>query len=130
MRRLVRDLNGLYVATPALHQRDFVPEGFEWVVHDDAERSVLCFVRRGAGAALILVACNFTPSVQRGYRLGVPHGGRYRECLNTDSTHYGGSNVGTPFGAADTEPVGAHGRAQSIVVDLPPLATVMYEWTA
>jgi 1,4-alpha-glucan branching enzyme len=131
MRTLVRDLNALYVATPALHQRDFVPEGFEWIDHDDAARSILSFVRRGASAdALTLVVSNFTPSVQRGYRLGVPHAGRYRECLNTDSAHYGGSNVGTPLGAANTEGVGAHGRAQSIVVDLPPLATVIYEWTA
>jgi 1,4-alpha-glucan branching enzyme len=131
VRKLVRDLNELYRATPALYERDFVPEGFEWIDHHDAQRSVLSFVRRGASAdTLIAVVCNFTPSVHRGYRLGVPAAGRWRECLNTDSAHYGGSNVGTPLGEAASEAVGCHGRAQSIVVDLPPLATVMFEWKA
>ena len=131
VRRLLRDLNALYRATPALYERDFVPEGFEWIDHHDAQRSVLSFVRRGAaGDALIAVVCNFTPTVHRGYRLGVPAAGNWRECLNTDSTHYGGSNVGTPLGLAASEAVGCHGRALSIVIDLPPLATVMFEWKA
>jgi 1,4-alpha-glucan branching enzyme len=128
---LLRDLNALYRATPALYQRDFVPEGFEWIDHQDAQRSLLSFVRRGANAdTLIAVVCNFTPTVHRGYRLGMPAAGRWHECLNTDSMHYGGSNVGTPLGMALSEPVACHGRAQSIVIDLPPLATVMFEWTA
>ncbi|MDE2629281.1 MAG: 1,4-alpha-glucan branching protein GlgB, partial [Burkholderiales bacterium] len=131
MQSLLRDLNSLYRATPALYQRDFVPEGFEWIDHGDADRSVLSFVRRGADPnALVVVACNFTPTPHRGHRLGVPNAGTYRECLNTDSAHYGGSNVGTPLGAATAEAVACHGRAQSIVVDLPPLATVMFEWNA
>jgi 1,4-alpha-glucan branching enzyme len=131
VRTLLRDLNALYRATPALHERDFVPEGFEWIDHNDAQRSVLSFVRRGANPdALILVVCNFTPTPHRGYRVGVPAAGAWRECLNTDSAHYGGSNVGTPLGAAQAEAVACHGRAQSVVIDLPPLATVMFEWTA
>ncbi len=129
MRNLVRDLNALYRSAPALHQRDFDGSGFEWISHDDAERSLLAFVRRGAdGEGPILVVCNFTPTPQHGLRLGVPKPGSYRECLNTDSAHYGGSNVGTPLGAAQSEPTGSHGRAHSIVIDLPPLATVMFEW--
>jgi len=128
---LLRDLNALYRATPALYQRDFGPEGFEWIDHHDADRSLLSFVRRGADAnSLIVVLCNFTPTVHRGYRLGVPNGGNYREVFNSDSSHYGGSNVGTPLGAAMAEDVGAHGRAQSIVIDVGPLATVMFEWKA
>jgi len=131
MRQLLRDLNALYRATPALYERDFVPEGFEWIDHHDAQRSMLSFVRRGASDdALIAVVCNFTPTVHRGYRLGVPAAGLWRECLNTDSTHYGGSNVGTPLGVAESHAVASHGRAQSIVIDLPPLATVMFEWKA
>jgi 1,4-alpha-glucan branching enzyme len=131
MQQLLRDLNRLYRETPALHERDFTPEGFEWIVHDDAEHSALAFLRRGAAAdRLVLVACNFTPEVQRGYRLGVPQAGVWRERLNTDSQHYGGSNVGAPFGEITAEPRPWHGRAQSIALDLPPLATVFYEWTA
>ena len=129
MRDLLRDLNTLYRATPALYQRDFDGAGFEWIRHDDAGRSLLSFVRKGAdGQGLVVVVCNFTPMPQRGLRLGVPKPGTYRECLNTDSAHYGGGNVGTPLGAATSEPVQSDGRPQSIVIDLPPLATVMFEW--
>ena len=131
VQRLVRDLNALYRATPALYQLDFVPEGFEWIDHNDAERSVLSFVRRGQDRQrLMLVVCNFTPTVQTGYVLGVPQAGVYREVLNTDSAHYGGSNVGTPLGTATAVAQPCHGRAYSIKLDLPPLATVFLEWVA
>jgi 1,4-alpha-glucan branching enzyme len=131
VRRLVRDLNALYRVTPALYERDFDVSGFEWIDHQDAERSLLSFVRRGSHAdTAVLVVCNFTPVVHRGLRLGVPHPGRYREALNTDSAHYGGSNVGTPLGAAHSQPEPCQGRDDSIVIDLPPLATVMFEWRA
>ncbi|HOY34299.1 MAG TPA: 1,4-alpha-glucan branching protein GlgB [Piscinibacter sp.] len=126
--RLMHDLNRLYRATPALFDNDFDGAGFEWIDHEDAQRSVLSFVRRSRdGRSEVVVVCNFTPSVQRGYRLGVPAAGTWRERLNTDSEHYGGSNVGSPFGAADSEPVASHGRTQSLLLDLPPLATVFYE---
>ena len=131
MRSLVRDLNRLYRGTPALHQRDFDGSGFEWIDHHDAQRSLLAFVRRAAdGGQLVLVVCNFTPTVYHGIRFGVPQPGGYVERLNTDSAHYGGSNVGTPLARADSQPIGAHGRAQSIVIDVPPLATVIFEWAA
>jgi 1,4-alpha-glucan branching enzyme len=67
--------------------------------------------------------------VHHGVRFGVPAAGEWRERINTDSTHYGGSNVGTPLGAARSEAVRSHGRDQSIVVTVPPLATVIFEWT-
>ena len=129
VQQLVRDLNRLYRATPALHQLDFVPGGFEWIDHNDAERSTLAFIRRGVDErSLVVVVCNFTPSPQGAYRLGVPFAGQYRECLNTDSQHYGGSNVGTPLGVASAQQFASHGRPWSIVLNLPPLATVMLEW--
>ena len=131
LQRLVRDLNHLLAASPALHEQDFTPAGFEWIDHEDAQRSVLAFVRRGvAPGAQMLVVCNFAPVVHHGYRVGVPRAGGWVERLNTDSSHYGGSNVGTPLGAAHSEPIAAHGRSQSIVIDLPPLATVFFAWTA
>jgi 1,4-alpha-glucan branching enzyme len=77
----------------------------------------------------LLVVCNFTPVVRHGWRIGVPRAGTWTERLNTDSVHYGGSNVGTPLGVATSEAIPAHGRAQSISVTLPPLATVFYTWT-
>ena len=93
---------------------------------------MLSFVRRSLGAAtLMLVVCNFTPVVRHGWRVGVPRAGRWRERLNTDSAHYGGSNVGTPLRRWPTrKPWPCNDRADSIVIDLPPLATVMFEWAA
>jgi 1,4-alpha-glucan branching enzyme len=126
---LVRDLNHFYKGTPALHQRDFDAHGFEWIDHGDTTQSVLSFLRRGDDeSTFVLVVCNFTPTVLSNYRLGVPQRGQYVERLNTDSYHYGGTNVGTPLGAATTEPYPWHGRPHSIRVTLPPLATVMFEW--
>ncbi len=130
VRRLVRDLNRLYRASPALHGQDFSGAGFEWIDHGDARRSLLSFVRKGRGGELMLVLSNFAPVVHEGFRLGVPVAGRWHERLNTDSTFYGGSNVGTPLGAASSEAVPSHGRAQSILLNVPPLATVFLEWTA
>ena len=131
VQRLVRDLNHLYRATPALHQRDFTPDGFEWIEHNDAQRSVLAFIRRGHDAGRFVIAvCNFTPAVHHDYRIGVPQPGVYRELINTDSVHYGGSNVGAPFGEITADAIGWHGRAQSIAMSLPPLATVYFEWRA
>ncbi len=130
MQRLVRDLNQLYKSSPALYAQDFTGAGFEWVDHQDARRSLLSFVRKGNDGQMMLVVCNFAPTVHHGLRLGVPAAGTWRERLNTDSVHYGGSNVGLPLGAAQTEAVVSHGREQSIVLTVPPLATVFLEWTA
>jgi 1,4-alpha-glucan branching enzyme len=131
VQRLVRDLNHFYQATPALYQRDFTPDGFEWIDHHDAANSVLAFVRRGhVDDTFVVVVCNFTPAVRHGYRLGVPQPGVYRERINTDSEHYGGSNVGSPFGEVTAQQWPAHGRPQSISLTLPPLATVILEWRA
>lgn len=128
--RTVRDLNRLLVSRPALHERDFTPDGFEWIASDDAERSLLSFVRRSAGGEqLMLVLCNFTPQVHTGLRLGVPRAGTWVERFNSDSEHYGGSNVGTPGAAARSEAVHSHGRSDSVLLTVPPLATVMLEWT-
>jgi 1,4-alpha-glucan branching enzyme len=130
VQRLVRDLNKLYKSHPALWQQDFSGDGFEWIDHNDAARSLFSFMRKGREGQMLLVLCNFAPTVHQGLRLGVPAAGRWHERLNTDSTYYGGSNVGTPFGSAHSEFVASHGRAQSIVVTVPPLATVFLEWIA
>ena len=129
VQHLVRDLNRLYTASPALYQQDFSGEGFEWIDHQDAQRSLLSFVRKGRGGELMLVVCNFAPVVHHGLRLGVPRAGQWREMLNTDSSHYGGSNVGTPLAAASSQPVASHGREHSITITVPPLATVFLAWT-
>jgi 1,4-alpha-glucan branching enzyme len=122
VRALVRDLNRLYRETPALHRRDHDGDGFAWLSWQDQQSSVLSFVRKD-GAEHAIVLLNFTPVPRDGYRVGVPGRGRYREILNSDSSYYGGSNVGTP--AATAEDVPCMGYAQSIVVTLPPLAGIV-----
>ena len=131
MQRLVSDLNHFYRQTPALYQRDFDASGFEWIDHGDAERSVLSFIRRGEDAnALVVVVCNFTPTVQRDVRIGVPHAGIYTERINTDSEYYGGSNVGSELGAVDAVAEPWHGKSHSLCLTLPPLATLFLTWQA
>jgi 1,4-alpha-glucan branching enzyme len=122
VRALVRDLNRVYRETPALHRRDHDGDGFAWLSWQDQQNSVLSFVRKD-GAEHAVVLLNFTPVPRNGYRVGVPARGRYREILNSDSSYYGGSNVGTS--AATTEDVPCMGHAQSIVVTLPPLAGIV-----
>ena len=78
----------------------------------------------------MLVLCNFAPVVHHGLRFGVPAAGRWGERLNTDSRFYGGSDVGSGSADLASEPVQSHGRAQSIVITMPPLATVFLQWTA
>lgn len=131
VQRLVRDLNHLYRHTPALYQKDFVAEGFEWLEHSDAAHSVLGFIRHGFEAnRFMVVVCNFTPEVRRDYRLGVPQPGQYRERLNTDAAHYGGSNVSSCVSEVTASDIPWNDKPCSITLTLPPLATVFLEWTA
>jgi 1,4-alpha-glucan branching enzyme len=123
---LVRDLNRVYRETRALHELDFSAEGFEWVDWQDADSSVLCWLRRAVDGSFIVCICNFTPLVRSGYRVGVPQAGSYSELLNTDAGKYGGSGVGIAR-AIHTQEAEAHGRPQSLQIDLPPLATIMLE---
>ncbi len=124
LRRWVADLNRAYRAEPALHQVDFSHEGFEWIDCSDAQSSVIAFLRKPReGGAPLLVACNFTPMPRTNYVLGVPHGGVWRELLNSDARDYGGAGWGN-LGGVEAAPVGAHGRPWSVAVTLPPLATI------
>ena len=125
MQLLIRDLNALYRATPALHERDAEASGFQWLVSDDADNSVIAWARRGESEAeTVIVVSNLTPVPREGYRIGVPLPGFYREVLNTDAALYGGSNMGNG-GGVHTEPIPAHGHDQSLSLILPPLAFVM-----
>lgn len=117
---LVRDLNHLYRARTALHARDCEPEGFEWLLADEAETSVFAWVRRAPGANPVAVVCNFTPVPRPDYRLPLPLAGRWREIVNTDAAAYGGSGMGN-LGAVEADAAGA-------VVTLPPLATLWLEY--
>ncbi|MFZ5841735.1 MAG: 1,4-alpha-glucan branching protein GlgB [Pseudomonadota bacterium] len=123
----VRALNQSYRQIPALWQRDTDPHGFEWLEADADAISVYAFVRwDNDGRAPLIALMNFTPVVRHGYRLGVPavHETRaWREILNSDANAYGGSGI-TNDVPLQVQGVPAHGRAQSIVLELPPLATI------
>ena len=125
LRRWVRDLNSLYRSTPALYQLDFSPEGFEWVDCDNADDSVIVYLRRGRGTtSWVLVACNFTPVPRAEYRVGVPVGGHWVERLNSDAAEYGGSGSGN-LGGAQALDLPCHGRPHSLTLHLPPLSALV-----
>jgi len=121
----VRDLNAFYRNEPALFEQDFSPAGFEWIDCNDAENSTISFLRKGRDEKdIVVVVCNFTPVVRENYRIGVPRAGFWRECLNSDAPHYGGSGQGN-LGGVEAAPLQAHGRYQSLNLRLPPLSVLM-----
>jgi 1,4-alpha-glucan branching enzyme len=122
IRHFVHDLNALYRAQPPLHERDYDPGGFQWVDCNDADNSIVSFIRRaGNERDFVVVVLNFTPVPRHDYLVGVPEAGRYRELLNSDAGVYGGGNVGNS-GSVETTPFAAHGHAQSLSLTIPPLA--------
>ncbi len=127
LQRFVADLNKLYKNEPALYEDDFEWTGFEWVDANDSDNSVLSFIRKAKKSNdFVVVMTNFTPMTRENYRIGVPVAGYYREILNSDSSFYWGSNVGND-GGKSTEPIPMHGYDQSILIRIPPLATVMFK---
>ena len=119
-RSLIRDLNRLYRALPALHELDCDPAGFEWVITEDANHNVFAWIRKGSDArARCLVVVNFSPNVYHNYRVRVPFAGKWREVFNSDSAHYGGSNVGN-VGEVRT----LDGRVPELNLTIPPLAAI------
>jgi 1,4-alpha-glucan branching enzyme len=129
LQKLVADLNHLYRREPALYEVDFEYPGFDWVdCHNHAE-SVITYLRRAKNPDdFLVVCCNFTPVVRELYPVGVPQPGWYQEVLNSDSEHYGGSNVGNGLGGVMAEPTPAQGRPYSLRTTLPPLATIILKW--
>jgi 1,4-alpha-glucan branching enzyme len=121
VQRLLRDLNRCYRDIPALHELDCDSAGFEWIIGDDAERSVFVWMRKGrAPTARCLAVMNFTPEVWRDYRIKVPFGGPWREVLNTDAAAYGGSNIGN----GGVVVAASRGDGAELTLTLPPLATL------
>jgi 1,4-alpha-glucan branching enzyme len=126
LQQWLRDLNELYCQTPALYEGDCEPGGFAWIECNDAENSVVSFLRQGQTAqAPMLVVCNFTPVPRPNYRVGAPCGGLWYEVLNSDAKTYGGSGYGN-LGAVEAAPVPYHGRPYSLTLMVPPLAIVFF----
>jgi 1,4-alpha-glucan branching enzyme len=120
-------LNHFYQREPAMHVFDNDSAGFEWVDCNDSLTSTISLLRKSESPReTVLVVCNFTPVIRTGYRVGVPHGGWWRELLNSDGAEYGGSNVGNAGGAmAEAEP--EHGRPFSLKLTLPPLGALFFK---
>jgi 1,4-alpha-glucan branching enzyme len=118
--RWVRDLNELYRAEPALHRLDCESAGFEWVQYEEADISVLSFLRKSGDGRTMLVVCNFTPVPRHNLLVGVPVDGHWRERLNSDAVEYGGSGVGNQ-GGVEAQPVPSHGRPRTLTLTAPPL---------
>jgi 1,4-alpha-glucan branching enzyme len=124
MRALVRDLNRLYRAEPALWEVDADPSGFWWLEPNDADANVIAFARASRnGERVVVFAANLSPVPRPGYRLGLPRSCRWREAINTDSTYYGGSDVGN-LGGVQPEPIPWNGQPVSAEVTLPPLGAI------
>ncbi len=123
VQRFVCDLNALYRCTPALHEADYTPAGFEWLDWNDRDNSILSWLRRAGDGSQVVCVTNLTPVVRHAFRIGVPEAGRYEEILNSDDPRYGGSGIRNAAVTADAP--GVHGRPVSIALQLPPLATVI-----
>ncbi len=125
MQAYVKELNHLYTEEPAFWAEDFDPNGFQWIECDDAESSIVSFVRRSREKELVFL-CNFTPVVHRGFSLGVPQEGVYHERLNSDAARFGGSDVinAVPL-QSKAEPAGR--CPFRVELDVPPLGMVILE---
>jgi 1,4-alpha-glucan branching enzyme len=127
LQQLVRDLNSLYQSRPALYERDFNWEGFEWIDFSDADNSVITFLRRTHDrTGLVIFLLNMTPVVRYGYRVGLPGSVKYHESVSTDAIRYGGSGVEN-WGEIQAEAVPWHNQPYSAILTLPPLGAAILE---
>ena len=129
VRRLVGDLNRLYVSEPALGSNDFNPHGFRWISCLDGDANVIAYLRSDSTDQTLFVAVGHFGGATRTYRVGVPRRGWWKEVINSNSEYYGGSGLGNDGGRSSTE-VPHDGYTQSIELTLPPLTTLVFKWTA
>jgi 1,4-alpha-glucan branching enzyme len=123
VKAVIRDLNLAYRDRPALWSRDAEPEGFRWLVSDDANGNLVAFLRWGVDGSTLVCLSNFAAMPHHDYRVGLPFPGRWRERVNTDASIYGGSGVGN-FGIVSATPHPWHGQPASALLQVGPLATV------
>ncbi len=126
LQRWVRDLNTTLRAIPALYELDFDAAGFSWIDANDADQSVISFLRHGHNQDdAVVCVCNFTPVSRHNYRLGVPSEGFWKEIINSDAELYGGSGEGN-FGGVEATSMASCGQSASLLITLPPLAMVAF----
>ena len=125
LNKLVKDLNKVYKKYPALYEKQFSSEGFEWISYNDSQNSVLCYLRKGKSSKDdLVIICNFTPTVLNNYRIGIPKPGKLKEILNTDNSKYEGSGVKNKILTIENQAF--HGKDYSVAITVPPLAAVFF----
>ncbi len=128
IKKTITDLNELYKTQPALHEKQFSPEGFEWINYSDHQNAVMTFIRKGNKPKDdVIVVCNFTQVVRQNYRIGLPKKGKFAEIFNSDAIIYGGSGVKNP-NKLTVEALPYDGRDYSIELLLPPLSVTVYKF--
>jgi len=128
VQELIKDLNLLYKNEPALYEKQFSPDGFEWIDYQDSENSVLVYIRKGnTKENNLIIVCNMTPIPRENYRIGLPSIGRLNEIFNSDLKKYAGTGNYENRGVTiETEK--QHGRKQSVVLQLPPLGMIALKY--
>jgi len=127
IKKIITDLNGLYKKQPALYEKQFSPEGFEWINYSDHQNAVISFIRKGENPKDdVVVVCNFTQIVRDNYRIGLPRKGKLIEIFNSDAKIYGGSDIANP-GKLTIEASPYDGRDYSIELQLPPLSVSVFK---
>jgi len=126
IKRAIMDLNILYKNQPALYSKQFEEDSFEWIAYDDHKNAVISYIRKGASTKdLLVVVCNFTPTVHKEYAIGLPVKGNLEELYNSDALEYGGSGVVND--SIITQEEAFHARKYSAKITVPPLALVVFK---
>ena len=129
IKNTITDLNKLYKKQPALYQKQFSSEGFEWINYSDHQNAVIAFIRKGNDSKDdSIVVCNFTQIVRDKYRIGIPRKGKLKEIFNSDSENYGGSGVSNSQ-KIEIEASPYDGKDFSTELILPPLSVVVFKIT-
>ena len=127
IKAVITALNTLYKSEPALYEKQFSPEGFEWINYSDHENAVMTYIRKGNDSKNdLIVICNFTPVVRENYRIGIPRKGELIQIFNSDAKLFGGSGV-QQSGKLKVEATPYDGRDYSIALTLPPLAISVFK---
>ena len=127
VKKLITDLNNLYKTQPALYEKQFSQEGFEWINYSDHQNAVISFIRKGnKPKESVIVVCNFTEVVRTNYRIGIPKKGKLTEIFNSDAKMYGGSGVSNIKKIA-IQAMPYDGRDYSAELVLAPLSVSVFK---
>ncbi|MDC6363876.1 MULTISPECIES: 1,4-alpha-glucan branching protein GlgB [Flavobacteriaceae] len=126
IQKVIKDLNSVYKTSPALYEKQFDPEGFQWIEYNDRENTVVSYMRKGSDPKDdLIVVCNFTPVPRENYRVGVPKNSQLKVVFNSDDAKYSGSGMGKK--TLKPGKTAWNGHPQSVLMTLPPLSIVVYK---